>query len=147
MPLPGSSDDLLIRSPNTGAIQRLPQPPIARRGRRPSPAVYRCRTVGTLQPGAARKSPCGTMFMCRSPSRHRASALLDTTRSATDERPGRAATVAEPPLGYPAPPGDRGDLVAVSDDRHTIYLTPTEYDTATEQELRYLLACKAAGAR
>jgi hypothetical protein len=35
----------------------------------------------------------------------------------------------------------------VSDDRHTIYLTPTEYDTATEQELRYLLARKAAGAR
>jgi hypothetical protein len=50
------------------------------------------------------------------------------------------------PLGDPAPPGSRGDLVAVSDDRSTIYLTPAEFDAATETELRYLLARKAAGA-
>jgi hypothetical protein len=50
------------------------------------------------------------------------------------------------PLGDPAPPGSRGDLVAVSDDRVTIYLTPAEYEAASDTELRYLLARKAAGA-
>jgi hypothetical protein len=50
------------------------------------------------------------------------------------------------PLGDPAPPGSRGDLVAVSDDRCTIYLTPAEFEAATESELRYRLARKAAGA-
>ena len=50
------------------------------------------------------------------------------------------------PLGDPAPPGSRGDLVSVSDDRCTIYLTPAEFDAATESDLRYRLARKAAGA-
>jgi|tagenome__1003787_1003787.scaffolds.fasta_scaffold15435395_1 hypothetical protein len=50
------------------------------------------------------------------------------------------------PLGSPAPPGSRGDLVAVSDDTATIYLTPAEYDAATEDDLRYRLARRAAGA-
>ena len=50
------------------------------------------------------------------------------------------------PLGEPAPPGSRGDLVAVSDDRVTVYLTPAEYEATTDAELRYLLARKAAGA-
>ena len=49
------------------------------------------------------------------------------------------------PLGQPAPPGARGDIVRVSDGKATIYLTPAEYDQASESELRYLLARKSAG--
>ena len=49
------------------------------------------------------------------------------------------------PMGEPAPPGSRGDIVRVSDGTVTIYLTPAEYDRATERELRYLLARKSAG--
>lgn len=44
------------------------------------------------------------------------------------------------PMGAPAPPGARGDIVRVSDGRHTVYLTPAEFEKITEDELRYLLA-------
>lgn len=44
------------------------------------------------------------------------------------------------PLGQPAPPGERGDLVRVGDGIASIYLTPQEYDRASEVELRHLLA-------
>ncbi|MFC4945261.1 hypothetical protein [Pseudonocardia sp. GCM10023141] len=44
------------------------------------------------------------------------------------------------PLGAPAPPGEDGDIVAVSNGVTTVYLTPAEYRAATEAELRYLLA-------
>jgi hypothetical protein len=44
------------------------------------------------------------------------------------------------PLGQPAPEGDRGDIVRVSDGATTIYLTPREYDNVSERQLRYLLA-------
>lgn len=50
------------------------------------------------------------------------------------------------PLGERAPEGSRGDIVRISDGVTTIYLTPTEYDQATENQLRYLLARKRAGA-
>jgi hypothetical protein len=50
------------------------------------------------------------------------------------------------PLGQPAPPDARGDIVRISDGMATIYLTPAEYDRTTESELRYLLARKSAGA-
>jgi hypothetical protein len=50
------------------------------------------------------------------------------------------------PLGDPAPPGSRGDLVAISDGQVTVYMTPAEFEAATERDLRYLLARKAAGA-
>ena len=49
------------------------------------------------------------------------------------------------PMGHPAPPGARGDIVRISDGTATIYLTPAEYDRTTEAELRYLLARKSAG--
>lgn len=44
------------------------------------------------------------------------------------------------PLGQPAPPGERGDLVRVSDGRARVYLLPGEYDRATPATLRWLLA-------
>ena len=46
------------------------------------------------------------------------------------------------PLGQPAPEGARGDIVRVSDGTRTIYLTPREFDEATEQQLRYRLAAE-----
>jgi ribosomal protein L9 len=49
------------------------------------------------------------------------------------------------PMGEPAPPGARGDIVRVSDGTAAIYLTPTEYEKASERELRYLLARKSMG--
>ena len=44
------------------------------------------------------------------------------------------------PLGQPAPEGDPGDIVRISDGATTIYLTPREYDEVGERQLRYLLA-------
>ena len=44
------------------------------------------------------------------------------------------------PLGQVAPPGERGDLVCVSDGTSKVYLMPAEYDVATEADLRWLLA-------
>ena len=44
------------------------------------------------------------------------------------------------PMGEPAPPGSAGDIVVVTDGTSTIYLTPAEYDTASEVDLRYRLA-------
>lgn len=44
------------------------------------------------------------------------------------------------PLGAPAPEGEAGDIVAVTDGNGTVYLSPAEYDKATETELRYLIA-------
>jgi hypothetical protein len=44
------------------------------------------------------------------------------------------------PLGEPAPAGTRGDIIRVSDGYATIYLTPREFDDATDAQLRYLLA-------
>lgn len=44
------------------------------------------------------------------------------------------------PLGAEAPPGNRGDLVRVSDGRARVYLLPAEYDRATPAELRWMLA-------
>jgi hypothetical protein len=39
-----------------------------------------------------------------------------------------------------AAPGDRGDIVRVSDGRASVYLLPHEYDAADERKLRWLLA-------
>jgi hypothetical protein len=44
------------------------------------------------------------------------------------------------PLGQPAPDGQPGDLVRLTDGSATIYLTPREYEQASEAELLYLLA-------
>ena len=44
------------------------------------------------------------------------------------------------PLGEPAPGGEPGDLVCVSDGTLKIYLMPREYAAATEADLRPLLA-------
>ncbi|MEJ3651449.1 hypothetical protein WEH80_00380 [Actinomycetes bacterium KLBMP 9759] len=57
------------------------------------------------------------------------------------------ARLLQSPLGEPAPDGERGDIVRVSDGVATIYLTPAEYDAATERDLRYLLARRAAEQR
>lgn len=40
------------------------------------------------------------------------------------------------PLGQEAPPGERGDIVRVSDGRSKVYLDPAEYEKATKRELR-----------
>ena len=44
------------------------------------------------------------------------------------------------PLGQKAPPGERGDLVRVSDGRTRVYLLPSEFDMASPATLRWLLA-------
>lgn len=46
------------------------------------------------------------------------------------------------PLGHPAPEGERGDIVRISDGMCTLYLTPQEFDEAGEQQLRYRLAAE-----
>ena len=46
------------------------------------------------------------------------------------------------PLGQPAPEGARGDIVRVSDGTRSVYLSPHEYEQATEQQLRYRLAAE-----
>jgi hypothetical protein len=46
------------------------------------------------------------------------------------------------PLGHPAPDGEQGDIVRVSDGTRTLYLTPREFDEASEQQLRYRLAAE-----
>ncbi|GAA0897246.1 hypothetical protein [Pseudonocardia zijingensis] len=46
------------------------------------------------------------------------------------------------PLGQPAPEGERGDIVRVSDGLRTVYLTPREFDELSEQQLRYRLAAE-----
>ena len=44
------------------------------------------------------------------------------------------------PLGQVAPEGERGDLVRVSDGRVSLFLLPSEFETADEKRLRWLLA-------
>jgi hypothetical protein len=51
-----------------------------------------------------------------------------------------ATRLLQNPLGRPAPPGARGDIVQVTDGQATIYLLPHEYDAADERHLRWLLA-------
>jgi hypothetical protein len=51
------------------------------------------------------------------------------------------------PLGQPAPAGARGDIVRVSDGTVAVYLTPAEFDAATEADLRYELARQAVAGR
>jgi hypothetical protein len=46
------------------------------------------------------------------------------------------------PLGHPAPEGERGDIVRISDGTRTLYLTPQEFDEASDQQLRYRLAAE-----
>jgi hypothetical protein len=46
------------------------------------------------------------------------------------------------PLGVPAPEGEPGDIVRVSDGTRSIYLTPREFDEASEPQLRYRLAAE-----
>jgi hypothetical protein len=46
------------------------------------------------------------------------------------------------PLGHPAPDGEQGDIVRVSDGTRTVYLTPKEFDEASERQLRYRLAAE-----
>ena len=55
-------------------------------------------------------------------------------------RPLVATRLLQNPLGTPAAPGTRGDMVQVSDGRTTVYLLPHEYDAADERHLRWLLA-------
>jgi Ribosomal protein L9, N-terminal domain len=44
------------------------------------------------------------------------------------------------PLGQQAPPGERGDMVQVSDGRTRVYLLPSEFDMASPATLRWMLA-------
>lgn len=46
------------------------------------------------------------------------------------------------PLGSPAPPGHPGDMVRVSDGDRSVYLLPREYDAASVEHLRWLLAAR-----
>lgn len=55
-------------------------------------------------------------------------------------RPLTVTRLLQNPLGQPAPEGAVGDIVAISDGSRTLYLTPAEYDAATEAELHYRLA-------
>ena len=49
------------------------------------------------------------------------------------------------PLGREAPPGERGDMVRVSDGRTRLYLLPSEFDMATTASLRWMLARQPGG--
>jgi hypothetical protein len=51
------------------------------------------------------------------------------------------------PLGREAPPGERGDLVRVSDGRARVYLLPSEFDSASPATLRWMLARQSSGTR
>jgi ribosomal protein L9 len=55
-------------------------------------------------------------------------------------RPLVATRLLQNPLGQPAAPGSRGDIVRVTDGRVTIYLLPHEYDAAEDRDLRWQLA-------
>ena len=48
------------------------------------------------------------------------------------------------PFSHPAPVNSPGDVVRVSDGACTVYLTPDEYEGASETHLRRLLAAKAS---
>lgn len=52
----------------------------------------------------------------------------------------RAVRLLRNPLGQPAPDGQRGDIVRVSDEWATIYLDPNEFDRTSEAGLRRLLS-------
>lgn len=49
------------------------------------------------------------------------------------------ARLLQSPLGQEAEPGQRGDMVRISDGRAKIYLTPDEFDEASDDDLRVLL--------
>jgi hypothetical protein len=51
------------------------------------------------------------------------------------------------PLGHVAPPGQRGDIVQISDGRAKVYLGPDEFDRASEDDLRTLLTTARLEAR
>jgi hypothetical protein len=57
--------------------------------------------------------------------------------------PLKVARLLQNPLGQAAPDGARGDIVRVSDGTVAVYLTPAEFDAASESDLRYLLARRA----
>jgi hypothetical protein len=44
------------------------------------------------------------------------------------------------PLGEQAPPGERGDMVRVSDGESRVYLLAGEFDMASPTTLRWMLA-------
>jgi hypothetical protein len=50
------------------------------------------------------------------------------------------ARLVQNPLGQLAPPGERGDIVRVTNGRATIYLDPSEYERMSEAGVLYLLA-------
>lgn len=49
------------------------------------------------------------------------------------------------PLGEEAPPGERGDMVRVSDGEARVYLLASEFDMATPTTLRWMLARQRSG--
>jgi Ribosomal protein L9, N-terminal domain len=57
-----------------------------------------------------------------------------------------ATRLLQNPLGQPAAPGARGDIVRVSDGRASVYLLPHEYEAADDRLLRWLLAQKSTRA-
>jgi hypothetical protein len=56
----------------------------------------------------------------------------------------RVTRLSASPVGAPAPDGERGDIVQVSDGATSIYLSPDEYDAITLERLRYLIYRRAA---
>ena len=50
------------------------------------------------------------------------------------------ARLLQNPMGELAPPGERGDIVRVSDGTNTIYMLPAEFEAASEERVRFLLA-------
>lgn len=55
-------------------------------------------------------------------------------------RPLTVTRLRQNPLGERAPVGECGDIVKISDGMTTLYLTPGEYEMATEDKIRFLLA-------
>jgi hypothetical protein len=44
------------------------------------------------------------------------------------------------PMGEPAPDGERGDMIRISDGTSTMYMDPADFEASDDRTIRYLLA-------
>ena len=66
--------------------------------------------------------------------------MHDSPPSETATRELTVVRLLQNPLGQEAPPGERGDMVRLSDGRTRLYLLPSEYDMASTASLQWMLA-------
>jgi len=73
--------------------------------------------------------------------------MSEAARGRGSDQPLTVVRLLQNPLGQQAPPGERGDMVRVSDGRATVYLLPSEFDAVSAAGLRWLLAREAGPRR